>query len=186
MGKRFLTFVLFVAFVSLQTLHASGGFKSAQPQQTVTVQAKKTPIKQATSEVVEGQRPADEIAREKEVEDINAKKASLNNTEWDVEMTLEGKEQGSPDVIVFIDNKVGVQSSMAKGFEPSNYTLTVGGDGSLIFETMQRTEQGKMSFIRGEISSDVKVMKGMVSFPEGETALNYYFKSLSKRVAAGQ
>ena len=84
------------------------------------------------------QKKAKDVGREEQIKLILTKKASLNNTEWEVEAKLTGTAEMSPDKVFFKEGKVGIQSALDKGFNFSNYTLTVQDQGNLVWETMQR------------------------------------------------
>jgi hypothetical protein len=125
---------------------------------------------------------AEEEARKKRRELIDNKKASLNNTAWEIEIVPLGGGKKTDDTVIFREGKVSLKALKEKGFSPTNYTLTIQDNGSLIWETMQTSERGKIVFIRGEISSDIKTMHGIMSYPKGGKTQDYSFMSLEKRI----
>ena len=186
MEKKILILILCFSFLCLGSLYALGGFAPQTPEGSSQTQGVKKAVKMPGKPVKPAEPPKspEEIAREKKIERINKKRAALNNTEWEVEVTAEGQEEPMQDLISFKGRKISIKGSIEKGFNPSNYTLTINEDGSLIFETMQRSDEDELSFIKGEISSDIKNMKGIINFPEGNKSTSYYFKSISKRIAS--
>lgn len=124
----------------------------------------------------------EELKRKKLRELIERKKQSLNNTEWGIEITPAKGGKRSRDKVVFKEGKVSLHKLLKEGFSPTNYTLTIQEDGTLLWETMQTAKGGKIVFIRGEITSDIKAMRGMLSFPEEGGTEDYSFRSISKNV----
>lgn len=118
----------------------------------------------------------------KRIELIKNKKAFLNNSRWQIEvMPLKGGEKTS-DYLIFKDLKIGVESLLKKGFSYTNYTLTLKGNGNMVVETMQTSSEGKVVFIKAEVSSDGKSLRGVMSFPEGATHKDYSFSSKIKQL----
>jgi hypothetical protein len=126
---------------------------------------------------------AQEKERERKRKLIEKKKKSLNNTEWEIEIIPLGGGRKTKDTVVFKEGKVSLKKLVDKGFPPTNYTLTIQENGSLIWETMQTSKSGKIVFIRGEITSDIKSMHGVISYPKASGSLDYSFRSIEKKVA---
>ncbi len=113
---------------------------------------------------------------------IRNKKVFLNNSRWSIEvMPLKGGRKSS-DYIIFKDLKIGIESLLDKGFSYTNYTLSLKDNGSMVIETMQTSSKGRVVFIRAEISSDGKSLRGVMSFPEGATPEDYSFFSKAKEL----
>lgn len=131
------------------------------------------------------QKTEDEKRREKQRVLMERKKASLNNTEWEIEIvSLGGKRRTTTkDTILFKEGKVSIATLLKKGFSPTNYTLTIRDNGALIWETMQTAKKDAVAFIRGEITPDTMSMKGIISYPGRTTSDDYSFRSITKRIA---
>jgi hypothetical protein len=83
----------------------------------------------------------------------------LNSKEWIVYHYPSGVSAGKKlpvltDILTFKDGKVASKILTARGFNESNYTLTVSDSGTAVFETMQRTEKEDLAFWRGELRGD--------------------------------
>ncbi len=120
--------------------------------------------------------------RERKRKLVEKGKAALNNTEWEIEISLlSNKDKGkSIDRVIFQDNKVRFKKLTDKGFSSTNYSLTVYDDGRMLWETMQVSEKGQRVFIRGEVGSYKDTMKGVISYPKNDGSEKYFFKSVSK------
>lgn len=97
----------------------------------------------------ESQRAAktEKLAKEKEAA------ARLNETQWAIEMVpLSGKdsERQMKDTLEFVDGKIHSKNLSSAGYPASNFTLTMGDDGSFVWETMQTKEDEGVAFWRGE------------------------------------
>ena len=77
----------------------------------------------------------------------------LDGTEWEVSMiyvTKKGKKNNSEDKLIFADKKFISERFDKKGYDPTNYSLTLQDDGATRFGTMQI--KGKdTSFWKGTI-----------------------------------
>jgi hypothetical protein len=142
-----------------------------QAQEVKTAASKVTPP--AVKEVKAKQAPAAAVPSQSahespDVEKIRMlreqKQQQLDNTSWTatvVAMAGGGKKQ--EDVLTFADNHFSSELSGKQGFAPTNYTLSLKDDGSMIWETMQTAENGALVFWRGEIPVDMKAMRGVIS-----------------------
>ena len=133
--------------------------ESTEAEQKTAVKEKKQESKAAESKA-----PALTPEQEKQRTLREQKRAQLNNTQWPAEllaMSGEGKKQ--KDILSFKDNRFSSEIYAKQGFAATNYTLSVQEDGSIVWETMQTAENGQLVFWRGEISSDMKSMRGVVS-----------------------
>jgi len=104
--------------------------------------------------------------------------AELNGTKWSVELTPssgEGAKKSVKDTLTFEGGKVSSQSLSRDGYPTSNFTLTIGNDGSTtVWETMQTKEGVGVAFWRGERQADA--MHGVLSKHLGDgIAQDYYF-----------
>lgn len=90
--------------------------------------------------------------------------ALLNGTLWSVEMMpLSGEKGKKPlqDTLKFEGGKITSTALSKEGYPTSNYTLTVGEDGLVVWETMQTKEGAGVVFWRGERQGDT--MRGILS-----------------------
>jgi hypothetical protein len=151
---------------------------------TVGAFAKTKKTKPAEESAKKEVRPSDKKAKE-----ITAKKrAELANTAWNIEIAAPGKEgaQKLADLIFFKDNQFSSQEFSKKGFVPTNYSLTVGDDGAIVFETMQTSEKAGTVFWRGEFREQ-NTLKGMLSeVSSDQKATDYSFAGSKNLTGAGQ
>ncbi len=110
----------------------------------------------------------------------------LNGAEWAIELTPmsgEGAKATRQDTLLFAAGKVTSKQLSAKGYNTTNYTLTIGDDGTPVWETMQTSETEGVAFWRGELREDG--MRGILSkHPLEGNADDYSFVSRGeKRVA---
>lgn len=145
--KRFLIMAAIIGFIFLLS-----GIVLAQENPAVE---ETTEQKQAVKETVNVAAPSSEL--------IEKKKAELNWTEWTVEMKpMTGKGKPETDVITFADGKVGSKNLVALGgFAPSNFTVRLEDDGTVIWETMQTSEKDGIAFWRGDVKDGI--MRGVLS-----------------------
>lgn len=121
--------------------------------------------------------------REKMRKVIEKKKISLNGIEWEIEISpLSGKGKANRDMIIFKDGKMEFSDLVKKGFSPTNYTLTSQDSGASVIETMQTDIKGAMVFVRGEVSADFNAIQGIISYPKGDRADDYSFRSVNKKI----
>ena len=191
MKKIQLIAVLFVILFSIECIAASGGVPANAPKVEQKVQ-EIAPQKVVRPPAPKKQGPTEEELKKAKLEAerkkakvlVKRKKASLNNTEWDVEIVpIKGGEK-APDLLMFVDGKISLRTLIEQGFSASNFTLTVKDNGNLIWETMQTAVDGTVAFLRGEVTSDVKSMKGIISYPKGNTTEDFSFRSVDKRIAS--
>lgn len=111
------------------------------------------------------------------------KRAEVNNNQWEVDvMALNGKGEKQKDFLVFKDNKFSSENYSKIGFGPSNYTLSILDDGSVVVETMQSADKEGIIFWRIEWDSQLIVCKGILSrqLSENKTE-DYSFLSVGKK-----
>ncbi len=117
-------------------------------------------------------RPKSEAAAQKVQEEAMkqqmAKKeealSKLDGTQWAVEVhPLSGEKPKRPtkDTLRFEGRKIASEAMMKEGYPATNYTLTVGDDGSIVWETMQTKEGAGVAFWRGELQAET--MRGILS-----------------------
>lgn len=87
----------------------------------------------------------------------------LDGTTWSLELRPSSAKQGGPqqDTVTFEGRRVVSKLLMGEGYGGSNFTLTVGGDGTATWETMQANTGGDIVFWRGEVRGDT--MSGVLS-----------------------
>ena len=133
-------------------------------------------VKESSKEV---SRPASAGKREDMKKRIEDKKKELNGSEWQVNLTTGGKEEGK-DTLTFQNGQIKSKYFADKGFPATNYTISI-ADGSdmATWETMQTDAKGGVLFIRGEWDKDV--MRGVMSqqLDENKTK-DFNFSSASK------
>lgn len=114
---------------------------------------------------------------------MQKKRNELNNTQWQIELIeSSGKGKKENDTVEFKNNQIVSAAYGKRGFPSTNYTLTVQNDSSLVWETMQTSEKDGIAFWRGEISPDMKQMRGVLSHRiDDQTSLDYSFASVSKK-----
>ena len=85
-------------------------------------------------------------------------------------------------MLTFENNRFSAKTFLDKGFNQTNYTITITADGKTVWETMQTAEKSGMAFWRGELDPDMSVMQGIVSHhkPDGKTE-DFSFASKSKK-----
>ncbi len=112
---------------------------------------------------------------------LAAKKAELNNHEWEVRLTpTTGKGAPMTDVLIFKGQQFESENMTKKGYKPTNYTVSLQEGGPTVWETMQSTESGQPVFWRGEWEG--MSMKGVMSKQLGEGKNeDYYFSSLGSK-----
>ncbi len=109
------------------------------------------------------------------------KKAELNGTSWDVEIkSTSGKGiLSGKDTLTFQDERFHSQKAEKNDYSETNYTLTVQETGPTIWETMQTSSKGEVTFWRGEWKEDS--MSGVISRQLKEGNEEYFFSSSAKK-----
>jgi hypothetical protein len=111
-------------------------------------------------------------------EELQAKKAELNGHEWEVKLTSGSKQVGT-DTLVFKDMKFESKEMTGKGFNTTNYTISLQEGGPTVWETMQSDEKGAVVFWRGEWEGEN--MHGMMSKQKNGKNEDFYFSSLGSK-----
>lgn len=116
---------------------------------------------------------------------IAKKKAELNGKEYTIELKPMGtspkaKVKVEQDVISFSEDKVTLKNLAGLGYAPSNFSVRLEENGTLICETMQRTEKGELAFLRADIGQD-GVMRGVLSKQDAKGKVSdFNFVSVAK------
>lgn len=159
-----------ILLASVILLVAGVAFAETKKKQTVTEQPK---VKQT---IVQTQTvPLEEI--------IAKKKAELNGKEWTIElkpMVVKGKVKAEADVISFSEDKVVSKNLSSLGYAPTNFSVRLEEDGTVICETMQTSEKDGLAFWRGDIGPD-GIMRGVLSKRDAKgNTVDFNFASVSK------
>ncbi len=106
----------------------------------------------------------EELTQKRKAAEQNARLA-LSSKEWTVYVSPEsGKGKTETDVLTFTaEGQVLIKSISAKGYNASNFRLTIQDDGLAIWETMQVDKDKNVVFLRGNLK-------------DGEMAGSFFFK----------
>lgn len=90
-------------------------------------------------------------------------RAQLEGTEWTIQLNPSSgsKAVAQKDTITFTKKQVKSSFMEKTGYPASNYSLTLGGDGRAVWETMQTKEGEGVAFWRGELEG--ATMRGVLS-----------------------
>jgi hypothetical protein len=81
---------------------------------------------------------------------------------WEIELTpMSGEKPPFKEVLQFERGKVTAERLASDGYPSSSFTLTVGGDGIPVWETMQTKAEEGVVFWRGELRGEI--MTGILS-----------------------
>ena len=124
--------------------------------------------------------------RRKRLEEM---KAELNGSEWRIQVKQQVKVPGAKpafgteDTLTFQNGQFRSKSTEELGYTPTNYTLTVQDKGPSIWETMQTSSEGEITFWRGEWIE--KVMSGVMTrqVEEGKTEEYSFSVMNTKRIS---
>jgi hypothetical protein len=114
-----------------------------------------------------------------------AKKAEINNSEWQVHLkSASGKAGEMDDTLTFKEGKFESQMTAKDDFKPTNTTVTIQEGGPTIWETMQTSEKGGVVFWRGEW--DGEKMNGVMSkqISEGKNEDYHFYSTGTKKLDA--
>ncbi len=183
--------ILFFVFACLNEASAWFGFKPKDKKDAAP--AVSQPASQQASPAAKPAAQAEKAKQEAEKLKLDAEKAKraliekrrreINNNEWAIDLfKLSGKGKKEAETIIFKDNQVLVGNFSKRGFAATNYSLSIQGDGTLVWETMQSSEKSGIAFWRGELSSDMQSMRGVLSFQiNDKTREEYSFVSTEKK-----
>ena len=161
-GRRtgFLVAGMFIASSGLMT-------NAKEPADPVTAETLAAPAVDAAA-----QQAAQKAAAQKTKHQQDAL-AQLNDTRWTIELSPMTGERSEPpkrkptDTLSFSgatktnNGHIASERLAKEGFEPSNFTLSVGDDNIPIWETMQSKPDGSNAFWRGELHGEK--MSGILS-----------------------
>lgn len=134
---------------------------------------------QAPAKPAEPPSPA-EIAKQKERQKkIEQQRAALEATQWSVSLVSnDPKVKPESDVFTFINGQFKSENRSARGFSPTNYTVTVSDEEkpTATFETMQSGKEGRV-FVKG-IWKD-GVMEGRITEQSEDLkkSVDYFFSN---------
>ena len=136
---------------------------------------------QAKSSAAAKPSAADLSRREELKKKLDEKKKELNGSEWQVDMTSEGKPLGK-DTLTFQNNQVTCKTLKDKGYPATNYTVSIPeGSEMAVWETMQTHPKKGLVFIRGEWKEGI--MRGvMTEQAEEGKSKDYQFNSVGREV----
>jgi len=103
-----------------------------------------------------------EEARKKKQGELKIAKDKLGKQEWVIYLTslADRKPMGS-ETLQFSDGKITAKEFLTKGYLESNCTINTQEDGTVVWETMQVSENGDRIFWRGELKDNL--MQGIMS-----------------------
>jgi hypothetical protein len=202
MKRVFICAIIFVfSFIFLSEAKAWFWNKSPEKKEAPAVSAPKEPAAKATGEAGKAAKPSETTAKpaekkpdEKAIDEarkakralIDKKRKEIDNTQWEVDMILvSGKGKKESDSIIFKDGQVSSINFSKKGFKPSNYSVNVQADNTIVWETMQNSEKNGVAFWRGEMNENMDTMRGIISHRIDEKKKDdYSFLSVSKKLIA--
>lgn len=151
---RALVWVAMVSLVATPGIAAAEGgqdqVNAASPQQATV----ETPPPATTSAAAPEQLPS----REDEV------RAKMEGTSWALEVSPlsgAGKIKEQKDTVSFTARQVTSEKLSKAGYPSSNYSVTIGDDGVVVWETMQTKDGAGVAFWRGEFHD--ATMRGVLS-----------------------
>lgn len=122
---------------------------------------------QRQAERERARKEAEETAHRAKLQELESKiRGKLAAQEWKVYLIPSGPNSGKSsihaDTLAFTNIGVTSQYLSEKGFNSSNYSLTVKDGGSASWETLQRTPTGEMAFWKGDVDEQVTTMGGVL------------------------
>jgi len=105
-------------------------------------------------------------------------KAGIDNSTWKITLTKmtedPNKRKTIEDTIYFRNGKVESEYLIKnEGFTPTNFTVRLKEDNTIIWETMQTSASKGLAFWRGEIKKN-RIMRGALSWHVKETLIEDY------------
>ena len=161
-GRRtgFLVAGMFIASSWLMT-------NAKEPADPVAAETPAAPVVDTAAQEAAQKAAAQKIKRQRET------LVQLNDTRWTIELApMSGERSEQPkrkptDTLSFSgatktnNGQISSERLAKEGFEPSNFTLSVGDDNIPIWETMQSKPDGSNAFWRGELHGEK--MSGILS-----------------------
>jgi hypothetical protein len=141
---------------------------------SVSIAKDEKPAKPTAAEQKAATAKADAALLRREAE--TKARARLNAKEWVIQLKSSGgkKTKVETDTLTFSDGKITSKNLSDKGYPTSNYSLTLGNDSMIIWETMQTAESQDVAFWRGELQGEV--MTGVLSLhPTKGEVEDFYF-----------
>ncbi len=89
---------------------------------------------------------------------------ALNGTQWVLELApMSGEKEKRPtqDTVRFQGGTITSEKLSSEGFPTTNFSITIGGDGVTVWETMQTAKDNTVIFWRGELHGET--MRGLLS-----------------------
>ncbi|MCK5014094.1 MAG: hypothetical protein KAS66_09765 [Candidatus Omnitrophica bacterium] len=105
----------------------------------------------------------------------------LDGTEWAIEMTSitkKGEKEVDEDMLIFKNKQFISKAYDKKGYEPTNYSLTVRTEDVTSFGTMQIKDK-ETSFWKGAVTGEKIDGSLHIQYPEGKNETRYYKGELS-------
>jgi hypothetical protein len=121
------------------------------------------------------------LAADKAGDEVKLMPMELNGTEWAIEMTSftkKGEKKVNEDTLIFKNKQFISKAYDKKGYEPTNYSLTVSVDDVTSFGTMQLKDK-ETSFWKGTVTGEKIDGSLHIQYPEGENETRYYKGELS-------
>lgn len=118
-------------------------------------------------------------------EALEAAKTTLNGTTWSIELVhikANNKKETINDTLSFNDGKVSSAELVKAGYQPSSFSVRLKEDDTIIWETMQKNEDGGEAYWSGRLK-DAK-MRGMLSWHVSKRSKkDYSFVSTASQAA---
>ncbi|MDO8748542.1 MAG: hypothetical protein Q7J72_05445 [Candidatus Omnitrophota bacterium] len=183
MKSKVLSAAWLVVFIGLITIVVSQGYAADKKGDTVKAKVGSTEKEANQAEQARIKAQEEKMSARRESE----KKANeaLAQKEWQIEVTEMSAKKMKPeiDVLTFAEGKVISKNYSAKGYSPTNITLTVQDNGTIVWETMQTNPEHGTVFWRGELSNGL--ISGAVSLqPKKGGNEDYYFTTVSPKEEA--
>jgi hypothetical protein len=154
-----------------------------QPPAQAAVQKTGVPAASTVS-ASQGVRPPSKAELDKMRATREKKRGELNNTQWELTVKpLSGKGKEQKNTLIFQDHMFSSEEFLKKGFQPSNYTLTVLDNGVVVVETMQTSEKEGLIFWRVEFDEPLTTCKGVFSrqLPHSKSE-DFSLRSISRKL----
>lgn len=139
-----LTVVMGLSFSRSVFAQKKGGANAKSKEEAAIIEAQKQEASRQ-EELTQKRRAAEQGARQ-----------ALSSKEWIVYVSPEsGKGKTETDVLSFTaEGQVSAKNISVKGYNASNFRLTIQDDGLAIWETMQVDKDKNVVFLRGNLKGD--------------------------------
>lgn len=112
---------------------------------------------------------------------------TLKMKEWEIYLTPQEapkRVKNETNVLTFSDGKVASKNLSDKGYNTSNFSLTIQDDGLAVWETMQADVDRNLAFWRGELRENV--MRGTLFLsPQKGDKITYSFTTVKPEIKEG-